>query len=50
MSDAGLKVYDSISIAVPTKRYDSLALPWQPEEAYRFARTLVSEATIPTGS
>ena len=49
MSDAGLKVSDDSIRAVPTKRYDSLALPWQPEEAYRFARTLVSEGNHPDG-
>ncbi|WP_406047626.1 LacI family DNA-binding transcriptional regulator [Kribbella sp. NBC_00889] len=43
MSDAGLKVKDDTIRAVPTKRYDSLALPWQPEEAYRFAQTLLSD-------
>ena len=43
MSDAGLKVSDDQVRAVPTKRYDSLALPWQPEEAYRFAQTLLTD-------
>ncbi|MFI5695738.1 LacI family DNA-binding transcriptional regulator [Kribbella sp. NPDC051586] len=43
MSDAGLKVSDDSIRAVPTKRYDSLALPWQPEEAYRFAQTLLPD-------
>ncbi|TCC28613.1 LacI family DNA-binding transcriptional regulator [Kribbella sindirgiensis] len=44
MADAGLKVSDDQVQAVPTKRYDSLALPWQPEEAYRFAQTLLTDA------
>lgn len=43
MSDAGLKVADNAIRAVPTKRYDSLALPWQPEEAYRFAQSLLND-------
>ncbi|MFG1815126.1 LacI family DNA-binding transcriptional regulator [Kribbella sp. NPDC049174] len=43
MSDAGLKVSEDTIRAVPTKRYDSLALPWQPEEAYRFAQTLLTD-------
>jgi LacI family transcriptional regulator len=43
MSDAGLEVEDDTIRAVPTKRYDSLALPWQPEEAYRFAQSLLSD-------
>ncbi|MFF0344456.1 LacI family DNA-binding transcriptional regulator [Kribbella sp. NPDC004875] len=43
MADAGLPVSDDQVRAVPTKRYDSLTLPWQPEEAYRFAQTLLAD-------
>lgn len=47
MSDAGLKVADDMIRAVPTRRYDSLALPWQPEEAYRFAQSLLDDDDHP---
>ncbi|GAA1591485.1 LacI family DNA-binding transcriptional regulator [Kribbella hippodromi] len=43
MTDAGLEVSDDLIRTVPTRRYDSLALPWQPEEAYRFAQTLFTD-------
>ncbi|MDX2973141.1 LacI family DNA-binding transcriptional regulator [Kribbella solani] len=43
MTDAGLDVSDDLIRTVPTRRYDSLALPWQPEEAYRFAQTLFTD-------
>ncbi|MGY4773382.1 LacI family DNA-binding transcriptional regulator [Kribbella sp. CWNU-51] len=43
MSDAGLTVADNTIRAVPTRRYDSLALPWQPEEAYRFAQSILTD-------
>ena len=48
MADAGLTVSDDPIRAVPTRRYDSLALPWQPEEAYRFAQTSAERRTIRT--
>ncbi|TCM45965.1 LacI family DNA-binding transcriptional regulator [Kribbella sp. VKM Ac-2568] len=49
MNDAGLSVSADTVRAVPTKRYDSLALPWQPEEAYRFAGELVTGGDHPDG-
>ncbi|HET6292664.1 MAG TPA: LacI family DNA-binding transcriptional regulator [Kribbella sp.] len=49
MADAGLTVSADTVRAVPTKRYDSLALPWQPEEAYRFAREFVTGGDHPDG-
>jgi LacI family transcriptional regulator len=49
MADAGLEVSADSVRAVPTKRYDSLALPWQPEEAYRFAATLLAGGDRPDG-
>jgi LacI family transcriptional regulator, galactose operon repressor len=49
MADAGLDVSAETVRAVPTKRYDSLALPWQPEEAYRFASSVLAEGERPDG-
>jgi len=50
MTDAGLPVADDLVRTVPTRRYDSLALPWQPEEAYRFAQSLNLPDGIVTGN
>ncbi|MET9315259.1 LacI family DNA-binding transcriptional regulator [Kribbella sp. NPDC003505] len=50
LADAGLPVSGDLVRTVPTRRYDSLALPWQPEEAYRFARSLDLPDGIVTGN
>jgi LacI family transcriptional regulator len=50
MADGGLEVSDDLIRTVPTRRYDSLALPWQPEEAYRFAQSLALPDAIVTGN
>lgn len=42
MADAGLATTSGDVIRVPTRRYESAVLPWQPEEAYRLAREMVS--------
>lgn len=34
-------------ISVPTRRRDSLTLPWQAEEAYRVSRALIDGGTLP---
>lgn len=47
MSDAGLPTSSSDIHLVPTRRYESAALPWQPEEAYRVARDLVTQDDLP---
>ncbi|NED98212.1 LacI family transcriptional regulator [Phytoactinopolyspora alkaliphila] len=47
MADAGLPVSSGSVISVPTRRYESAALPWQPEEAYRLARDLVRRSDRP---
>ncbi|MGC4943196.1 LacI family DNA-binding transcriptional regulator [Kribbella sp. DT2] len=49
MADAGLEVSAGSVRAVPTKRYDSLALPWQPEEAYRVASAVLASGERPDG-
>lgn len=47
MSDAGLSTASSDIHLVPTRRYESATLPWQPEEAYRVARDLVAQNDLP---
>lgn len=47
MTEAGLSVKDGDVISVPTRRFESAVLPWQPEEAYRVARELISATDRP---
>ncbi|NEE04300.1 LacI family DNA-binding transcriptional regulator [Phytoactinopolyspora halotolerans] len=47
MQDAGLPLSADSVISVPTRRYESAVLPWQPEEAYRVAQDLVRRPDRP---
>lgn len=47
MAEAGLPVTEQSVIPVPTRRYDSAVLPWQPAEAYQLARELVRRPDRP---
>jgi len=41
IADAGLPRSATRVISVPTRRHESMTLPWQPEEAYRVSQQLV---------
>ena len=47
MAEAGLAVPDGAVRSVPTRRHESAALPWQPQESYVVAQEIVERADRP---
>ena len=47
MAEAGLPVPDEAVRSVPTRRHESAALPWQPQESYVVAQEIVDHAERP---
>jgi LacI family transcriptional regulator len=47
MTDAGLELTERSVVAVPTRRNNRVALPWQADEAYRLATDLMNRGHRP---
>ncbi|PWV77117.1 LacI family transcriptional regulator [Prauserella marina] len=47
LADAGLGAAGDPVLSVPTRRQESLALPWDPGDAYRIAQDIVSGGDLP---
>jgi len=47
MAEAGLPVPEGSVLSVPTRRHESAALPWQPQESYRIAQDVVARPDRP---
>jgi LacI family transcriptional regulator len=47
MAEAGLPVPDDAVRSVPTRRHESAALPWQPQESYVVAQEIVDRGDRP---
>ncbi|MER7115605.1 LacI family DNA-binding transcriptional regulator [Saccharomonospora azurea] len=47
LTEAGIESSGDPVISVPTRRRESLALPWEPADAYRLAQDIVSQGDLP---
>lgn len=47
LAEAGITSSEDPVISVPTRRRESLALPWEPADAYRLAQDIVNRGDLP---
>ncbi len=47
LAEAGISSTEDPVISVPTRRRESLALPWEPADAYRLAQDIVGQGDLP---